>query len=160
MTAEARREAQLLMQELQSAYVACIDENELDDWPDFFTDDCHYNILPRENYNSGLASGLMLCDGKAMLRDRVVYFREAAIYAPHSCRHLISMPRILEAANGVLRAETNYVVFRTRNDGDSSVFQVGKYLDTAVETADGFKFKEKVAVYDTNRVHSFLARPV
>jgi anthranilate 1,2-dioxygenase small subunit len=145
---------------LQNAYVQAIDDDRLDEWPEFFTEQCLYQIMPRENFDEGLPAALVMCDSKGMLVDRIVSFRQANIYNLHFARHIIGIPRILESRDGVIKAETNYAIFQTQMDGETSVFQVGRYLDTIVSAADGMKFKEKVCVFDTYRVHRLLSTPI
>jgi anthranilate 1,2-dioxygenase small subunit len=41
------------VQELLHAYVECIDEDRLEDWPKFFAQDCLYQIIPREITTAG-----------------------------------------------------------------------------------------------------------
>ena len=45
---------------LQSDYVHCIDDDRLEDWPDFFTDDGCYRVITRENHELGLPVGVRL----------------------------------------------------------------------------------------------------
>ncbi|MBT0134853.1 ring-hydroxylating dioxygenase subunit beta, partial [Listeria seeligeri] len=40
-------------------YAYCLDEDRLEEWPDFFTEDCHYRVLSRENHDAGLPLGLI-----------------------------------------------------------------------------------------------------
>src|SRR3546814_4576698 len=66
---------QLELQDLQTRYISAIDDGRFEEWPDFFTPDATYEILPRENVNQGLPAGVMLCFSQAMMRDRVVSMR-------------------------------------------------------------------------------------
>ena len=61
----------LEMQALQDRYVAAIDGDRLEDWPGFFTDDCLYEIVSRENEQAGLPAPVVHCDNIRMVRDRV-----------------------------------------------------------------------------------------
>src|SRR6185437_1655381 len=40
--------------DFNSAYAACIDDGDIMQWPDFFTEDAIYKVIPRENYDQGL----------------------------------------------------------------------------------------------------------
>jgi anthranilate 1,2-dioxygenase small subunit len=33
--------------QLLDAYVQCIDDDDLERWPDFFTENCLYKVIPR-----------------------------------------------------------------------------------------------------------------
>lgn len=34
-------------------YYIALDDVRLDDWPAFFTEDCLYRVIPRENFEAG-----------------------------------------------------------------------------------------------------------
>src|SRR5580658_1879064 len=75
---------------LQERYVSVIDTDRLEDWPDLFTEDCLYEIVPKENADLGLPVGIMHCFGRPMMRDRIVSLRKANVFEPHTYRHLTS----------------------------------------------------------------------
>jgi len=52
------------------------------------------------------------------------------------------------------------VVVQTRSNGESNVYQAGKYYDTVVRTPDGLRYKRKRVIYDTSRVQTLLATPI
>ncbi len=145
---------------VQDEYTAILDEGRLEDWPAMFTEDCLYEIIPRENVDAGLPAPLMRCEGAAMLRDRVISLRHANIYETPHYRHLLSGHRVtaLDADTAEMRA--SYVVINTSQDGESTIFQAGYYQDRLVRTKDGWRFSVKRAVYDTHRVQTLLAYPV
>ena len=37
--------------DLYAAYAACLDDARYAEWPEFFTDDAWYRVVPRENYD-------------------------------------------------------------------------------------------------------------
>ncbi|HEX4615976.1 MAG TPA: aromatic-ring-hydroxylating dioxygenase subunit beta, partial [Stellaceae bacterium] len=61
----------LALYDLYAAYGALIDAAEFDAWLDLFAATCSYHVLPRENYERGLPAGLVYCDSRAMLEDRI-----------------------------------------------------------------------------------------
>jgi 3-phenylpropionate/cinnamic acid dioxygenase small subunit len=69
--------------ELVHAYVHALDNGEYERWVDFFTEDALYKIVARDNYERSLPLATMFCQGKGMVRDRVIAIREALIYAPN-----------------------------------------------------------------------------
>ena len=60
----------LRLADLYAAYDNALDEGELERWPEFFTADCLYQVLPRENYEAGLFAAVMYAESRAMLADR------------------------------------------------------------------------------------------
>ncbi len=77
------------MYRLQERYVSVID-TDLEEWPDLFTENCVYEVVPTENADFGLAIGIMHCFGRAMLRDRITSLRKANVFEPHTYRHMTS----------------------------------------------------------------------
>src|SRR5215471_13229475 len=107
------REMRDAIEELQYAYVHCIDDDRLEEWPEFFLERCLYKVVPRENADQHLPIALMYCDSRGMLQDRVVAHRAANLYAPHYYRHLLSAIHILGGEHDEVAVQTNYGVFRT-----------------------------------------------
>jgi anthranilate 1,2-dioxygenase small subunit len=152
------------VEDLLHAYAQCIDADKLEEWPDFFTESCLYQVIPRENTEQGLPIALIYCDSRGMLRDRVVAQRQANIYGLHAYRHLVSGIRILGQENGFIRVHANYAVFRTLLDpvqyGRTEVYSTGEYRDQVVLVDGQAKFTEKIVVVDTCRIDSLLVTPL
>ncbi|MBC7161108.1 MAG: aromatic-ring-hydroxylating dioxygenase subunit beta [Immundisolibacter sp.] len=145
---------------LLSDYVECIDDDRLEEWPDLFVEDCLYQVIARENADRGLPTSAMYCDSRGMLRDRVVALRHANIYAKHYYRHVLSNVNVKGVQDGEVLVQSNYVVLQTLVEGDTKVFNAGKYLDRIVATPDGLRFKRKVVVFDTYRIPNLLVTPL
>jgi anthranilate 1,2-dioxygenase small subunit len=158
------RELRFAVEELQHAYVHCIDADRLEAWPDFFTDPCLYEVTTRENLDQGLPIGVIYCDSKSMLRDRIVALREANIYGPHRYRHMVSAVRVTGVKENIVTAETNYAVYRTMFDpvnyGSSELYSVGLYQDTIIIEQGVARFREKKVLVDTARILSLLVTPL
>ena len=154
------QEVKLAVEELTHAYVQCIDDNKLEEWPDFFTENCIYKIISRENFDRGLPATVMYCDSKGMLKDRVTAHRHANVYEPHFYRHLVSNIRMTGQENGAYSVQSNYAVFQTKLDGDTRIYNVGRYLDKVVFDHKVAKFREKLVVFDTLRIPTLLVTPI
>jgi anthranilate 1,2-dioxygenase small subunit len=163
----------LELDSLYTDYAACLDADQLEEWPEFFTDDCHYRVTSAENYAAGMPLGVIYASSKAMLKDRVSALREANIYEPQRYRHLISGIRItprphpspLAGEGGAgggdaLDLEANFLVVRTMQDGGMILFAAGRYLDRAVRTEDGWKFASRIVVLDSRQIDTLLAIPI
>ena len=61
--------------------------------------------------------------------------------------------------DGIL-CESNYAVFRTKLNGLSTVFNVGRYIDRVVSTPDGLKFTERLAIYDSEMIPNSIIYPI
>lgn len=153
-------ELQHQVEKLLANYVECIDDDRLESWPDFFADQCLYRVISHENVSRDLPVAAMFCDSKGMLADRIVSLRNANVYAAHSYRHLLSNINVKSVDGGVVTVQSNYMVLQTRSDGATKIYNSGKYLDKIVLTDDGFKFKEKIAIFDTHRIDSLMVTPI
>jgi anthranilate 1,2-dioxygenase small subunit len=150
----------LQLAELQDRYVALLDADRLEEWPDLFVDDCLYEIIPKENVDLGLPAPMMRCENKRMLRDRVISLRHANIYQKPVYRHFLSGMQCSPGSDGDFRVTTNYLVINTNQLGQSIVYQTGLYVDVVVKEGNALRFKSKRAIYDTSRVQTLLAIPV
>jgi anthranilate 1,2-dioxygenase small subunit len=159
-----RDEVRDAVEALMHAYVHCIDDDRLEEWPNFFIEDCLYRIVPRENADLGLPIALMHCDSRGMLLDRVVAHRKANLFGAHIYRHLVSAIQVTARSGDIVTVRANYAVFCTYLDpvsyGKSEVYSVGEYRDKIVFVDGVAKFKEKIAIVDTSRIQSLLVTPL
>ena len=146
--------------ELQHRYTHVLDNDLLEQWPAFFTEDCRYEIIPKENFDAGLPAPIMYCRNQKMLRDRVLSLRHANIFEGHTYRHSTSGLVITGEDNGVISTQSSYVVVITGLSGESNVYQAGCYYDQVVQVDGQWRYKSKRVVYDTSRVQTLLATPI
>lgn len=141
-------------------YVACLDEDRLEEWPDFFLEDGHYGVYPRENVEAGYELGLFTCENRRQILDRVTAHRKANVFPAHWNRHLISSIRILSSSQDEVEASSNYLILQTRQDGETTLFQAGKALDTYSRTGEDLIIKSRKIIYDTSRVKTLFVTPI
>jgi 3-phenylpropionate/cinnamic acid dioxygenase small subunit len=146
--------------QLNADYARALDDDRLEDWPDFFTDDCLYKITSADNLRKGLEAGLIYADSKGMVRDRVAALREANIYERQAYRHIVGMPAIVGETAGAVRAETPFLVVRIMRDGTMDLFATGRYQDALVEDDGALRFRERLVVCDSSRIDTLLAIPL
>lgn len=152
--------------EAQGRYVRCIDDDRLEDWPGFFTADCHYRITTADNHRRGLPAGIVWADSRGMLVDRVSALREANIYERHGYRHLLGAPAVLSVDAGGpgdpvrVHGETSFLVVRITGDGPTDLFASGRYIDDYLVSDDGALLRERVVVCDSSRIDTLLAVPL
>jgi anthranilate 1,2-dioxygenase small subunit len=148
------------IEELNTRYIRAIDDDQLEAWPELFTEKCTYRITTRENFARGYTTPLMECASRGMLIDRVTGYRRVNIYEPHRYTHLLSglMLEPVDATHVACRQ--NYVVVRTMVTGEMMIFSAGVYLDRIVLSADGVKFEERIVVQESRRVDTLLVIPL
>jgi 3-phenylpropionate/cinnamic acid dioxygenase small subunit len=155
-----KRELRLELEELYADYVACLDEERFEEWPEFFTDDAVYRIIPRENFERGLPIATLHAESKGYLQDRVVAIRRTSVYGPRYLRRLVSNIRILGWQDGRLQVRANYAAFETLRDELTRVFSVGRYHDTLVVVGERLKFQEKLVIFDSELIPNSLVYPL
>ena len=146
--------------ELYADYIHCLDADELERWPDFFVEETRYRITSAENHEAGLPLGLIYATSRAMLKDRVAALREANIYEPQRYRHLVSGIRVDRDDGDALNTTANFLVVRTMQDGEMTVFAAGRYLDTLRREGGSWKFADKLVVLDSRQIDTLLAIPL
>jgi 3-phenylpropionate/cinnamic acid dioxygenase small subunit len=155
-----RRDLRLELEELYAEYVACLDEERFEAWPEFFTDDAIYRIVPRQNFERGLPIATLHCESKGYLQDRVVAIRQTMVYAPRYMRRLVSNIRILGWQDGWLEVRANYAAFETLGDELTRVFSVGRCHDKLVDVDGNLKFMEKLVIFDSELILNSLIYPL
>src|SRR5205085_1206839 len=116
---------------------AVVDSGQWEKWTELFTEDCEYKLQPRENFERGFPLSTLALLSKGMLKDRVYGIKETLFHDPYYQRHVVGVPLILGKEENVILSEANYAVFRTKLSQDSTVFNVGRYVDRVRRTGDG-----------------------
>lgn len=146
--------------QLHADYASAVDSGRWELWPGFFTDDCVYQLIPRENHERGFPLATLAFDSKAGLLDRVYGIQETLFHDPYYQRHVVGAPAVRRVDDTGIHCEANYAVFRTKLDGLSTVFNVGRYLDTVVRTPQGLKFARRLCVYDSEMIPNSIIYPI
>ena len=148
------------IQQLYADYASAVDSGQWDLWPEFFIEKCVYKLQPRENFERGFPLCTLSLTSKGMLQDRVYGIKETLYHDPYYQRHVVGAPMVRQVKNDRIYSEANYAVFRTKYDKESTVFNVGRYIDTVVPTPEGFKFAERICVYDSEMIPNSIIYPI
>ena len=149
------------VERLIADYIGCIDDDALERWPAFFTEDGLYRIISRENYRQSMPASFFYCQGQGMMQDRITALRRANVYEPHMYRHLASGTRLIaEEPSGGWRFHTNFQVIRTMHTGEMTLFAVGVFDDVIVEQSGALLFQSRVVVCDSSRIDTLLVIPI
>ena len=153
-------ETHLALTRLYADYALAVDSGQWDLWPEFFLDDGIYKLQARENHERGFPLATLSFTSKGMLKDRVYGIQETLFHDPYYQRHVVGAPVVRKVEAGRIHSEANYAVFRTKLDKLSTVFNVGRYIDTIVQTPDGLKFAERLVVYDSEMIPNAIIYPI
>jgi anthranilate 1,2-dioxygenase small subunit/terephthalate 1,2-dioxygenase oxygenase component beta subunit len=150
--------------ELNAAYARVIDNEQFEQWPELFHEDCLYKVTTAENMAQGMASGVMYADSRGMLQDRVSALRKANIYERQRYRHIVGLPVVLgetgDETGGTADVETPFLIVRIMRDGVMDVFATGCYRDKVKPNGTGaLRFVERIVVCDGGRFDTLVAIP-
>jgi anthranilate 1,2-dioxygenase small subunit/terephthalate 1,2-dioxygenase oxygenase component beta subunit len=143
-----------------AAYAQAIDSDAMEQWPSFFTAQCHYRVTNIENERDGLPAGIIHADSRNMLVDRVAALREVNVYERQRYRHLLGMPVVQQNADGSASAITSFMVARIMHTGETMLFATGIYKDRFVVEEDRLLLAERVVVCDSTVTDTLLALPL
>ncbi|MGD9946447.1 MAG: nuclear transport factor 2 family protein [Burkholderiaceae bacterium] len=146
--------------QLLSDYVHCIDDGRYEEWPEFFCDPCSYRIVTRASLQRGYEAGIIDCESKGMLIDRVSSLRRANIYEPHVYRHLLGPTRVSSGTVDEVSARTGFVVMRTVEGQSTEPFVSGVYDDRFVYERGELRIAERLVVLDSSCVDTLLVIPL
>ena len=152
------------VQTLHAAVARVLDSGDLASWPDFFTEDCIYRVQSRENHDRGLPLATMRLESRAMLRDRVYGASETIFHHPYAQRHLIGPPVILRhdrhPDGDEVECEASFLVVRTHQDALPEVLAVGRTIDVLVRADGGWKFRQRLCIFDNDLLPNSLVHPI
>jgi 3-phenylpropionate/cinnamic acid dioxygenase small subunit len=147
--------------QLHAEYARAIDDGDFEAWPEFFLEDGLYKLTTADNHAQGMEAGVIYADSRHMLRDRISALRVANIYERHRYRHIVGLPAVISTEGAATRTEASFMVVRIMRDGTMDLFSTGRYLDLVEEDADGkLRFRERIAVCDSNRFDTLVAIPL
>jgi 3-phenylpropionate/cinnamic acid dioxygenase small subunit len=113
----------------------------------------------------------MHCEGRGMLRDRVLAIRHGNVFDPHSYRHVLSQPRFAPLAASTAgqsgtelasarRVLTSFNVTRVMKTGEMTLFAVGTYDDQFVESDGRLLIRHRTVVLDSRNLDTLLVIPL
>ena len=146
--------------ELIATYVHCIDENRLEEWPDFFVEQCCYLITSRASHEAGMPHSIVYAASRGMLVDRVTARSRANIFEPHRYRHIVGPISVEHVDETVAQAHSNFIAVRVMHDGEMSLFAAGRYLDRIDVTSRPYRFIERLVVLDSQKIDTLLVIPL
>lgn len=153
------KDLQFQAEKLHTRYVHALDDDRLEEWPDFFTENGIYRIATAENEERGLPIPILYAEGRGMLRDRVASLRNANIYEPQRYRHIVSSIFVEKISEGKIKSTANFIVVRIMQDGSTLLFASGRYLDRIALSPEP-RYEERVVICDNRKFDTLLAIPL
>lgn len=141
-------------------YTSILDDDNLEEWPGFFTEDAVYRIIARENVDLGLAHATLYCRGNAMLRDRVNSIRKAMIFQNRHIRRFTSSVCLKSVEPGTIKAQANFLVVESFADAVPEIAFVGRYMDEIVDEGISLLLRRRDCVFDNHWTPRSVILPI
>jgi 3-phenylpropionate/cinnamic acid dioxygenase small subunit len=140
-------------------YYIALDDVQLDAWPDFFTEDCLYRVIPRENYEAGYTLCTMQAESRGMLKDRVMGVTRTQMFAPRYYRRFPGPLRIVAREGDAVRTRHNLLVVQTLIDKQTDTVLSAVCHDRVVPDGDRLRLRERIVVFDSEMIPNSLIYP-
>ena len=140
-------------------YYAILDDVDLAAWPDLFTEDCLYRVIPRENYERGYTLCTMQAESRGMLTDRVMGLTRTQVYAPRTYRRFPGPVRIVSEHAGAIHTRHNLLMVQTLIDKQADIVLAGVCHDVLAQEPDRWRLRERIVVFDSEMVPNSLVYP-
>ena len=150
----------LEVEDLLYAYADCLDHGDIGDWAEFFTDDCLYKLISKENWDLGLPLGTIFAEGRGGILDRIAAVTKTTVYHERALTHMITNTRVLCEADGVIDITANYAVLETLPNQYTRILNSGRYLGKLVRAGDALKIREMICVFDSALVPASIIYPI
>jgi 3-phenylpropionate/cinnamic acid dioxygenase small subunit len=148
------------VEDVYAAYAECICDGRITEWPDFFVEECIYSVIQRINHDRKLPVGPMFAESRGALIDRVEAIQNAFVFSPRTLCYVTGGVRIVERNAGSLTSRSMFSAYHTLIDGETQLLMVARTFDRMVPMGDQLRFKERVVVFDTERIPGALIFPV
>ncbi|MDH3241113.1 MAG: aromatic-ring-hydroxylating dioxygenase subunit beta [Alphaproteobacteria bacterium] len=156
-------ETRLAVEDFLYAYADCLDHGDIEDWADFFTDDCTYTLISKENYDLGLPLGTIFAEKKGGILDRITSVTKTTVYHQRELTHMITNTRVLKDAGDTLEITANYAVLETLPNQYTKILNSGRYLGTLTRDKTGpagLRIKKLDCIFDSALVPASIIYPI
>jgi len=147
-----------VIEDLIHAVARALDDDRLEAFPTFFTEDGTYKVASRFNVERGLPLAQINCTSRGMIADRILSLRKANVYPAQRYRHLISGILVGEGPP-IFTVRSNYLVVRIIDEG-ASLYSSGEYRDRVRLEGGRALLEERIVVFDGRSIDSLLAIPL
>ena len=140
-------------------YYTVLDDVRLEEWPGFFTEDCLYRVIPRENFEAGYTLSTIYAESRGMLIDRVMGVTRTQMFAPRYYRRFPGPLRIVSREGDSVRVRHNLLVVQTLIDKKTDIVLSAACHDVVVAGEDRLLLRERIVVFDSEMIPNSLIYP-
>lgn len=148
------------VERLYAAHTQVICDNELEKWPDLYTEECVYRLISRVNYERNLPTCIILAESRGALVDRVTAIRNTLVYAPRYITHLVTNVCIVKEDGNLLQTRSQFAVYFTQTDGNPRIQLVGRTFDKIDTSQSEWRFAARDVVFDNELVPGSIVHPI
>jgi 3-phenylpropionate/cinnamic acid dioxygenase small subunit len=148
------------LSDLYARYAEVLDDGRLGEWPEFFTEQCRYRIVPRENWDNGLPLATVHAESRGMLQDRVDALTNAMVFSPRYYRRFLTNTRIVERDGNSVVVRQNVLVVQTLINKPSEILLCGTAHDVLTDDDGVMRFSQRIIVYDSEMILNSLIFPI
>ena len=126
------------------------DDRKYLDWMELFAEDGEYSAITLENLNQ-LGLRLFRDVGKPAIHERVAFLMGLWQTPRGKTLHFVSNTEV-SAGDGPdqVRAVSNFLVTRTAEFEHTELHAAGRYIDMLERDAGAWRFKQRLAIVDSN----------
>src|ERR1700733_2280420 len=140
-------------------YYNVLDDVRLDEWPAFFTEDCIYRVIPRENFEAGYKISTIYAESRGMLIDRVMGVTRTQMFAPRYYRRFPGPLRIVAPEGDGVRSRHNLLLVQTLIDKKTEIVLSAVCHDVLVLDEERLRLRERIVVFDSEMIPNSLIYP-
>jgi 3-phenylpropionate/cinnamic acid dioxygenase small subunit len=140
-------------------YYTVLDDLRLEEWPGFFTEDCIYRVIPRENFEAGYALSTIYAESRGMLVDRVMGVTRTQMFAPRYYRRFPGPLRVVGPEGDGVRTRHNLLMVQTLIDRRSEIVLSSVCHDVVVADEGRLRLRERIVVFDSEMIPNSLIYP-
>jgi 3-phenylpropionate/cinnamic acid dioxygenase small subunit len=140
-------------------YYTTLDDVRLEEWPAFFTENCLYRVIPRENFEAGYTLSTIFAESRGMLTDRVMGVTKTQMFAPRYYRRFPGPLRIVSRDGDSVRTRHNLLVVQTLIDKKTDIVLSAVCHDLIIPDEDRLRFRERIVVFDSEMIPNSLIYP-
>lgn len=141
-------------------YCHTLDDGLFEEWSAYFEEDASYLVTTRQNVEANMPIGIVLCEGRGMMDDRIKALRIANIFENHTHRHVVGRPLIEPKDDGQCAVRSSFVIYRTMHTGQTEVFATGRYDDVLKPGPQGWRIAQRRVVLDSRMVDTLMVYPL
>jgi 3-phenylpropionate/cinnamic acid dioxygenase small subunit len=147
------------LRDFYDEYYMVLDDVRLEEWPAFFTEDCLYRVIPRENHEAGYTLCTMQAESRGMLVDRVMGLTRTQMYAPRYYRRFPGPLRVVSGDDTGVRVRHNLLVVQTLIDKQTEIVLSAVCHDRLVRDDGAVRLRERIVVFDSEMIPNSLIYP-